>query len=48
MECIYCGEDLREAGACLVYEDEYYCDEDCLCNAILEYAEWVQLDELEG
>lgn len=47
MECVYCGGDLREACACLVYMDDYYCDEECLYNAIMEDAEWVQLDEME-
>ena len=48
MECSYCGEDLREAGACLVYESMPYCDEECLCNEIMECAEWEQLDEFGG
>lgn len=47
MECVYCGEDLREAGACLVYQCMPYCDEECLYNEIMEDAKWVQLDELE-
>ena len=47
MECAYCGDDFEETGACLVYKDEYYCDEECLYNAIVEDAEWMQLDGLE-
>ena len=47
MECVYCGEDLREAGACLVQKDEYYCEEECLDNEIMEDAEWARLDDME-
>lgn len=48
MECIYCGEDLKEDGACLVYKDEYYCDEECLYNVIMEDAHWEYVEDLEG
>lgn len=48
MECKYCGDDFEETGACLVYEDECYCDEECLYNAIMEDAHWEYVDDLEG
>ena len=48
MECSYCGNDFEETGACLVYEDEYYCDEECLYNEIMENAHWEYVEDLEG
>ena len=48
MECAYCGDDFEETDVCLVYECMAYCDQECLYNGIMEDAEWVQLDEMEG
>lgn len=48
MECSYCGNDFEETDSCLVYGDEYYCDEECLYNEIMENAHWEYVEDLEG